>query len=154
MALLWAAGIPCRYHAMMISKIIFRGPLPGLTYKIADNHPFRACVELQYRGKWYALEGYIIDGPYMQKLQQRFPNQKTSFYGYGIGVVDFKNQSNRWGDNHIFVQNKAIEKDLGNFDTPDAFFLEVPRAASYAKDLRYKAIICDRLNKSIQAVRK
>jgi len=154
MALLRAVGIPCRFHAMMISKVIFRGLLPGLTYRIAARHPFRAWVELQDKGKWYASEGYVIDSPYMQRLQQKFPNQKASFYGYGIGVLDFKNPDNIWGDNHIFVPNKAIEKDLGSFDTPDAFFSEVPRAEGYAKDLRYKAIICDRLNKSIQTVRK
>lgn len=154
MALLRAVGIPCRFHAMMISKVIFRGLLLGLTYRIAAKHPFRAWVEIQDKGKWYAWEGYIIDSPYMQRLQQRFPNQKASFYGYGIGVLDFKNPDNKRGDNHISVLHKAIEKDLGSFDTPDAFFSEVPRADGYAKDLQYKAIICDRLNKSIQAVRK
>jgi hypothetical protein len=153
MALLRAVGIPCRFQAMTMSKVIFRGLLSGLTYKIADKSPFRARVELQFKGKWYPVEGYIIDSPYMLKLQQRFVNQKGSFYGYGIAALDFKNPDNLWNGNHIFVQNKAIEKNLGTFDTPDAFFQEVPRAESYAKCLRYKAIICDRLNRSIQKVR-
>lgn len=153
MALLRAVGIPCRFQAMTMSKVIFRGLLSGLSYKIADKSPFRARVELQFMDKWYPLEGYIIDRPYMLKLQQRFVNQKGSFYGYGIAVMDFKNPDNIWNSNHIFVQNKAVEKVLGTFDTPDAFFSEVPRAELYAKDLRYKAIICDRLNRSIQRVR-
>jgi len=153
MAILRAVGIPCRFHAMMISKVIFRGLLSGIPYRIADKHPFRACVELQDKGKWYALEGYIIDRAYMQKLQQRFPNQKTSFYGYGIAVMDFKNPENKGIFNQKFGKNKAMEEDLGAFPTPDAFFTEVPRAESYAKDLRYKAIICGSLNRSIQKMR-
>ncbi len=153
MALLRAVGIPCRLYAARMNKIIFRGLLKGLSYRIATRHPFRTWVELQFMDKWYPLDGFIIDKPYMQKLQQKFPNHKTSFYGYGIGVMDFKDPDNIRNNNHVNVCSKAIEKPLGTFITPDAFFSEVPEADTYAKDLRYKTIICDRLNRSIQRVR-
>ncbi len=153
MALLRAVGIPCRIHAMVISKVIFRGLLSGVCYRIADRHPYRAWVEIQYKDTWYAIDGFIIDSLYMANLQQKFINQKGSFYGYGIAVLDFRNRDNKWNNNHIFVQNKAIEKDLGNFHTPDAFFSGVPKAENYGRALRYRAIICPHLNKSIQRIR-
>lgn len=153
MALLRAVGIPCRFHAITISKVIFRGLLSGPIYKIADKQPFRAWVEVLYKDKWYQLEGHIIDTPYIQKLQQKYPNQKGSFYGYGIAVIDFKNLDNRWGYNHGCIQNRAINTDLGTFETPDMFFSTQPEAEHYAKALRYQTIICNNLNRSIKALR-
>jgi hypothetical protein len=153
MALVRAVGIPCRFHAMTISKVIFRGLISGLCFRLADKHLFRACVELQSQETWDPWEGYIIDRPYMMKLQQRFFDHKGGFYGYGIGVLDFKNPNDRWSNNHIIMQNKSFEKDLGTFVTPDAFFSAIPRAELYAKTLQYQTIICNSLNKSILEVR-
>ncbi len=153
MALLRAVGIPCRFQALMMHKIIFRGLLSALCYRIAGKYVFRARVELQFKETWYPLEGHIIDSAYMQKLQQKYPNQKGSFYGYGVTVLDFRHPENRWSNNHVFVQNRAIEETLGTFDTPDDFFCAVPKAESSARSLRYRTIICSCLNRSIQAVR-
>ena len=154
MALLRSVGIPCRFHAMAMSKVIFRGLLPCLCYKITDKYIFHARVELQFMDKWYPAEGFVIDKAYLEKNQQKFINQKGSFYGYGIAVLDFKNPDNLWNNNHLFVQNKAIKKNLGSFDTPDNFFTQVPESESYTKTLRYKALICNCLNRSIQKVRE
>lgn len=153
MALLRAVGIPCRFQALMMNKIIFRGLLSGLCYKISEKHVFRARVELRFKGTWHLLEEYVIDSPYIQKLQQKYSNQKGSFFGYGITVLDFRNPDNRWNNNQVFKQNRAIEENLGSFYTPDDFFSEIPKAESYAKSLRYKTIIRNCLNRSIQKVR-
>lgn len=153
MALLRAVGIPCRFHAMTISKVIFRGLLQGASYRIARNQSYHAWVEIQFKGKWLALEGHIIDKSYLLKLQQRFPDYMGSFYGFGIAVLNFKNPENRWRESHTYVQNKAIEQDIGTFDTPDEFFSEYPEAESYTQSFRYKAIIRGRLNNSIIAMR-
>ncbi len=153
MALLRAVGIPCRFHAMTISKVIFRGLLQGVSYTLADKQLFHAWVEVQFKNTWFDLEGHIIDKSYLQKLQQKFPDYMGSFYGYGIAVLNFKNPENRWRESHTYVQNKAIEKDLGTFDTPDAFFAKFPEAETYTQTFRYKAIIRRRLNTSIMATR-
>ncbi len=153
MALLRSVGIPCRFHAMTIRKVIFRGLLPRLSYKLAIKHPHHAWVEVQYNNKWLAMEGHIVDRPYLLKLQAKFPDYMGSFYGYGIAVLNFRNPDNRWNEESTYVQNKAIEEDLGIFDTPDTFFRQYPESIAYTQSLRYRAIIRRRLNRSIKAVR-
>ncbi|MDT4763333.1 transglutaminase-like domain-containing protein [Sphaerochaeta sp. PS] len=153
MALLRAVGIPCRFHASTISKVIYRGLLLPLSYRIARDQHYHAWVEVLFNNRWLELEGHIIDKPYLQKLQQRFPDYMGSFYGYGIAVLNFKNPDNRWQENHTYVQHKAVETDLGTFHTPDSFFSQFPKAGSYTKSFRYKTIIKRRLNHSITAMR-
>jgi len=153
MALLRAVGIPCRFHAMTISKVIFRGLLPGLSYKIASKPLYHAWVEVQYNKKWLAMAGHIVDRPYIAKLQTKFPDYMGSFYGYGIAVLNFRNPDNRWSETNTYVQNQATEEELGVFDTPDAFFSQYPAADDYTQTFRYKTIIRGRLNRSIMAVR-
>ena len=153
MALLRAVGVPCRFNAMTISKVIFRGLLPGLSYKMAIKPLYHAWVEVKFNNKWLAMEGHIVDRPYIAKLQTKFPSYMGSFYGYGIAVLNFRNPDNRWSENNTYVQNQAIEEELGVFDTPDAFFSQYPAADAYTQSLRYRAIIRGRLNKSIRAVR-
>ena len=154
MALLRAVGVPCRFHATTISRVIFRGLLPSLSHKLVTKHPYHAWVEVQYNNKWLVMEGHIIDNSYLEKLQAKFPDYMGSFYGYGMAVLNFKNPDNRWNENSTYVQNQAIEEDLGIFDTPDGFFSKYPAADEYTNSFRYKAIIRRRLNKSILAVRK
>ncbi len=153
MALLRAAGIPCRFHAMTIRKVIFRGLLPKLSYKLVPKHPHHAWIEILYNNRWLAMEGHIVDKPYLLKLQAKFPDYMGSFYGYGIAVLNFRNPDNRWNEDNTYVQNQAIEEDLGIFDTPDAFFAQYPESAAYTQSLRYQAVIRRRLNRSIMAVR-
>ena len=153
MALLRAVGIPCRFHAMTIRKVIFRGLLPKLSYKLVIKHPYHAWIEIQYNNKWLAMEGHIVDRPYIAKLQAKFPDYMGSFYGYGIAVLNFRNPDNRWNEDSTYVQNQAIEEDLGIFDTPDDFFSQYPESIAYTQSLRYRAIIRGKLNKSIMAVR-
>jgi len=154
MALLRAVGIPCRFHATTISKVIFRGLLRGVSYRIANKQMFHAWVEIEYKNSWLELEGHIVDQSYLLKLQQKFPDYMGSFYGYGIAVLNFKNPENRWRESHTYVQNKAIEEDMGTFDTPDAFFSTFPEAETYTQTFRYKAILRGRLNASIRAIRE
>ncbi len=153
MALLRAVGIPCRFHATTISNVIFRGLLPNVSRKFFSKRPFHAWVEVLYENTWLTMGGHIVDRPYLLNLQAMFPDYMGSFYDYGIAVLNFKNPDNRWNKNHTYVQNKAIEKDLGLFDTPDDFFSKFPEAETYTKSFRYKTIMRKRLNKSIQKVR-
>lgn len=153
MALLRAVWVPCRFHAMTISRVIFRGLLHGVCYKMVKRQQYHACVEILFNNKWLDIEGHIIDKAYLLKLQQKFPDYMGSFFGYGIAVLNFKNPENRWGESHTYVQNKAIEKDIGIFDTPDVFFSKFPDAETYTHTFLYKTIIRGRLNNSIMALR-
>ncbi len=153
MALLRAVGIPCRFHAMTISKVIYRGLLSKLSYKLATRELYHAWVEAEYNGKWFTLEGHIVDRPYLLKLQAKYPDYIGSFYGYGIAVLNFKNPDNRWNEDHTYVQRQAIEEDLGVFDTPDAFFAQYPTSLAYTQSFRYRTMFRGQLNRSIRAVR-
>ncbi len=153
MAILRALWVPCRFHAMTISKVIFRGLLPGMSYAMAKKRQYHAYVEILYNNKWLTIEGHIIDKAYLLKLQQKFPDYMGSFYGYGIAVLNFKNPENKWRESHTYVQNRAIEDDIGIFDSPDDFFSKFPEAETYTQTFWYKTIIRRRLNSSISAVR-
>ncbi len=153
MALLRAVGVPCRFHAMTIRKIIFRGLLPSFSYMLVTKHPYHAWVEVLHNHKWLEMEGHIVDRAYLQKLQEKFPDYMGSFYGYGMAVLNFRNPENRWNENSTYIQHKAIEKELGTFNTPDAFFSHFPDSDDYTQSFQYRAFIRGQLNRSIQAVR-
>jgi len=153
MALLRAVGVPCRFHAMTIRKVIFRGLLPSFSYMLVTKHPYHAWVEVRYNHKWLEMEGHIVDRPYLQKLQEKFPDYMGSFYGYGMAVLNFRNPENRWNEKSTYVQHKAIEEELGIFDTPDAFFSHYPDSNDYTHSFRYRAFIRGQLNRSIKALR-
>ena len=61
MALLRACGIPCRVHGFTIDKKLQKGAMTGIVYKNAPNHIFHSWVEVYSEGKWYELEGFILD---------------------------------------------------------------------------------------------
>jgi len=153
MAILRAVGVPCRFHAMTTSKVIFRGLLPGLSYKMATKHPYHAWVEVEYDNKWVVMQGHLVDRPYMLKLQEKFPDYMGSFYGYGLAVLNFRNTDAKWNEKNNYIQNQAIEEDLGIFDTPDDFFSQSPAADDYTQSFYYRTLIRGRLNRSIIAVR-
>lgn len=153
MALLRSRGIPCRFYAMTKSTVIFRGLLPGFRYKLARRHPYCAMVEILYKDKWVAVEGHIIDKPYIQNVQHKYPLHKRSFYGYGIATLDFYNLDKEWDVSSVIMQSRVIKRDLGPFNTPDTFFSQVPQAEGYAQSLIYKAFTRPRLNRSIQKMR-
>ncbi|HKM06177.1 MAG TPA: transglutaminase-like domain-containing protein [Sphaerochaeta sp.] len=153
MALLRAVGVPCRFHSFTISKVILRGLLPSLMYKLVSQHPYHAWVDVNFNNKWITIDGHTIDKPYLMKLQEKFPDYMGSFYGYGMAVLHFKNTENRWDDERIYAYNQAIEEDLGLFDTPDAFFAKYPKVLSYTHSFRYSVLFRSQLNKNIMAVR-
>lgn len=59
MALLRAVGIPCRIHGFTIDKKLQRGAMTGLIYYFAPQNIIHSWVEIQYRGHWYNIEGFI-----------------------------------------------------------------------------------------------
>ena len=153
MGLFRAVGIPCRFHAFTVNKILFRGLVKGLRYNMISETIHHSWVEIFHEGSWIEIEGHIIDRPYLKNLQAKFPDYMGSFYGYGLAVLNFKNPPIQWNDEHTYVQNKVIEKDLGRYESPDAFFREFPEAESCSKGFRYRHFIRPSLNKNIIAIR-
>jgi transglutaminase-like putative cysteine protease len=153
MALFRAMDIPCRFHAFTVDKILQRGILKGLGYKLSPDQLYHSWVEIQFNRNWIKLEGHIVDRPYLAKLQTRFPNYMGSFYAYGLAVLNFKNPPINWTEEHTFVQSRAIEKDFGVFDSPDAFFSRYPEANDLSQKFSYRHFIQPNLNKNIKAIR-
>ena len=153
MALLRAVGIPCCFHATLVNKIILRGLAKGLAYKFIPEQLPHGWVEIFHKGNWLELEGHIIDKAYLQKLQAKFPDYMGSFYGFGIAVLNFKNPPNRWDEENTYVQDKAVEDDLGKFYSPDDFFRECPEAEQSIHRIRFNKYLIPAINSNINAIR-
>lgn len=154
MALFRALGIPCRMHASIIDKVIHRGLLGWLSFKLCPSGLFHGAVELLYQNKSIELEGYSVDQAYLSKLQAMFPDYCGSFYGYGIAVLNFRNPPTRWEGFSTSIQDKAVIEELGPFDDPDSFFTAYPEAQKRTQNTSYKKLIRPRLNKAIAGIRR
>ena len=95
MALLRGVNIPCRIHGFTINKKLQRGAMTGIVYKLAPKDVIHSWVEVLYEGKWYELEGFILDKQYLNKLQKKFSNCKNDFCGDGVATKNFKNHHQR-----------------------------------------------------------
>lgn len=108
MALLRGVGIPCRVHAFTINKKLQKGVMNAVIYSLTPINIFHSWVEVFYNGKWYNLEGIILDKKYLLALQRKFSDCKESFIGYGVGVKNFKNPIIDWNGNNTYIQKKPL----------------------------------------------
>lgn len=153
MTLLRAIGVPCRMKASMVDKVLHRGLLGPLAYRLSPDALYHGWVNMLYNGKWIEIGGHIVDRPYLQKLQAKYPDYMGSFYGYGIAVLNFRNPPIRWEEGDTFIQSKARAGTLGTYDDPDSFFAEYPEAQQRTQSIRYQKILRPALNKSIASLR-
>lgn len=153
MALLRSIGIPCRLKAGLVEKVIHRGLLHGMSYALSPAELYHTWLEVRYNNRWVEIGGHIVDRPYLQKLQAKFPDFMGSFYGYGIAVLHFRNPPIQWEENDTFVQHKAIKDMLGTYSDPDGFFKAYPKAEKYTSSIRYKTILRSTLNSAITTLR-
>ena len=61
MALLRAAGVPCRFHGFTIDKALQKGAITGVAYALAPRDIIHSWVEVWFDGRWVELEGFILD---------------------------------------------------------------------------------------------
>ncbi|WP_353347065.1 transglutaminase family protein, partial [Litorivita sp. NS0012-18] len=85
MALLRALGIPCRFRGFTIDKGLQRGVVPELVYPLAPRNIIHSWIEVQHRGEWLELEGFILDQGVLTALQAAFPD-RNSLCAYGAGT--------------------------------------------------------------------
>lgn len=154
MTLLRAVGVPCYMKASMVDKVLHRGLLGPLTYRLTPEFLYHAWVHMYYNNKWLEIGGHIIDQPYLQKLQSKHPDYMGSFYGYGIAVLNFRNPPIRWEEGDTFIQSKARAGTLGTYNDPDSFFQAYPEAVKRTNTFRYQKILRPALNKGIAKVRE
>lgn len=153
MALLRAVGIPCRIHGFTIDKKLQKGAMTGLIYKLAPQNIVHSWVEIQYEGCFYNIEGFILDGEYLKKLQEKFYDCRTSFCGYGVATDNFQNPQIEWNANSTYIQKEGINCDFGVFYSPDEFFEKHKQRLSPLKRWIYQNIGRKLMNRNVEKIR-
>lgn len=154
MALLRAVGVPCRMHGFTIDKKLQKGAMKGWYYRLSPNEIIHSWVEVHFEGTWLNMEGFILDIPYLTKLQQKFGECKGSFCGYGVATDDFQNPPIYWNGNDTYVQKEGIVRDLGVYDSPDAFFARNQQNLSGIRKVMYKRVVRHLMNRNVRRIRE
>jgi hypothetical protein len=154
MALLRALNIPCRIHGFAIGKKLQQGALKSFYYTLSPPEIVHSWVEIYYNKKWYNLEGFILDKPYLTKLQKKFSDCSTDFCGYGAAVKDFRNPPIEWDENDTYIQSEGIVQDFGLYDTPDELFKNHYQKLNPIKKWIYRNIVRHLMNRNVEKIRK
>ena len=152
MALLRAVGIPCRFHGFTIDKPLQKGAITGLAYWLAPQRIIHSWVEVSLDGRWIALEGFILDAPYLSSLQRHFP-QARRFCGYGAATPDLSAPGVEWQGKDTYIQKEGIADDFGIFDSPDAFYARHGSNLSGLKRWLYERVIRHAMYRNVARIR-
>lgn len=155
MALLRAVNIPCRMHGFTIDKSLQKGAIKGFYYRLSPQEILHSWVEvyLEEQDRWINMEGFILDLPYLSKLQQKFSDCTGSFCGYGVAVADFRNPPVLWDGNDTYIQKEGIVQDFGVFDGPDELFAAQQQSLGVVKRLLFRNVIRHLMNRNVQRIR-
>lgn len=153
MALLRSCGIPCRVHGFLIDKKLQKGAMTGIVYYSAPQEILHSWVEVLLDGRWYELEGFILDKGYLGNLQAAHPECTGAFCGYGVAVKDFQHPVVDFDRNDTYIQSEGITRDLGIYDCPDDLLQEHSQAMSAPKAFAYCHIGRHLMNQNIKIIR-
>lgn len=117
------------------------------------DHASPAIQQLIARRGWLALEGYILDQPYLQMLQDSFIQLSGRFCGYGVAVDDLQLANTDWCGEETYIQRGAISADLGLFAAPDLFYQRHGTNLSGARRWLYQHAIRHWMNRKVQQIR-
>lgn len=154
MALLRAVGVENRIHGFMIDKALQKGAISGIWYFLSPRKIVHSWVEVKIKDQWYILEGIILDKAYLQALQEKFSDCKTTFCGYGVYTDNFKNPIVDWNLNNTYIQDKGIIKDFGCFNSPDEFYAKHRQKLGSFKKWAFKHFVRHQMNKNVQNIRE
>lgn len=121
MALLRALDVPCRFRAFTIDKRLQRGVVPELVYPLAPRNIIHSWVEALHEGRWFELEGFILDAPVLAALQAAFP-ERNALCAYGAGTERLQAPDVAWRGESTYIQRTGINHEFGVFDAPDDFY--------------------------------
>ena len=154
MALLRAVGIPNRIHGFTIHKALQKGAITGIWYKFSPDNILHSWVEVYVLGKWFNLEGLILDRDYLSALQKKFSDCKKSFCGYGAYTDNFQKPQVEWNRNNTYIQDKGINQDFGVFDSPDEFYRMHQQQLNPFKKWIYEHYVRHLMNRNVEKIRK
>ena len=153
MALLRAAGVPCRFHGFTIDKALQKGAITGLAYALAPRSIIHSWVEVWHGGQWVHLEGFILDQPYLAALQRRFVRHTGPFCGYGAATPDLHHPGVDWVGRDTYIQRDGINQDFGVFDSPDDFYARHGVNLSGGKAWLYQNLVRHWMNRNVADIR-
>lgn len=153
MALLRLCGIPCRVHGFTIDKKLQEGAMTGVVYRRAPREILHSWVEVLLEGRWYELEGFILDNGYLESLQAAHLECTDAFCGYGVAVKDFRHPMIDFDRNNTYIQSEGITCDLGIYDCPDDLLGEHRQAMSALKAFTYRNIGRHLMNRNVREIR-
>ncbi len=153
MALLRAAGVPCRFHGATVAKALQKGVVPPPFYAVAPGSILHGYAEVLFEGRFVPLEGVILDEAYLDGLRARFPGERGAFLGFGAGTESLAAPSNTWNGEATYVQRTGIDADLGTYDAPDDFYATRGTNLSGLRALVYRLFVRHWMNRRVEAIR-
>lgn len=154
MALLRAAGIPCRIHGFTIDQALQAGAIPSALMPLAPARILHSWVEVWLQDSWIVLEGFILDSEYLGQVQQRFADQPGPFTGYGAAVDNIANPPVSWCGQNTYIQHRGIAEDLGIFDDPDTLYREHGSNLRGLKKWLYRYVLRHWINRNVDRIRR
>ncbi len=153
MALLRGCGIPCRIHGFTIDKRLQKGAMTGLVYALAPKNVFHSWVEVYLDGVWYELEAFILDKPYLEKIQTANRECTGTFCGYGVAVRALQHPVIDFNRNNTYIQSEGINQDFGIYDSPDELLCEHGQEMSRLKAIIYRNFGRHLMNANVRKIR-
>ncbi|WP_042203241.1 transglutaminase-like domain-containing protein [Paenibacillus camerounensis] len=154
MTLLRAAGIPCRMHGFTIHKELQKGAMKGWYYRLSPQEIVHSWVEVRYKDKWLNIEGFILDIPYLSKLQEKFADCPKGFCGYGAATDNLSNPAVYWDESDTYIQKEGIVQDFGIFDSPDEFFAVHRQNLGPLREAVFIHIVRHLMNRNVRKIRQ
>lgn len=127
--------------------------MTGLVYRLAPRNVFQSWVEVFPDGVWYEPEGFILDKPYLERLQKLYADCTGAFCGYGVAVKDFQHPVIAFDRNNTYIQSQGITQDFGVYDSPDELLRDHHQELSPLKASAYRHIGRHLMNKDVRRIR-
>jgi len=153
MALLRAVGIPTRFHGFTIYNELQRGAIPNYLFYLAPDRIIHSWVEVYLNERWINLEGYIIDRPYLEKVQASVSDQCAPFSGYGIATKCLENPDVDWRGEDTYIQREGIADDFGIYVQPDDFYRSHGSNLSGVKKWLFRYLFRHLMNINVNKIR-
>ena len=127
--------------------------MTGFVYNNAPREIFHSWVEVRFDGRWYELEGFILDKRYLNKLQRKFSGCTGAFCGYGVAVKDFRHPVIDFDCSDTYIQSEGIVRDFGVYDSPDELLKEHGQDLSGFKEFLFRKLGRHLMNRNVKKIR-
>lgn len=152
MALLRAVGVPCRFHGATIDKRLQKGVVDGILYRLAPRDILHSWAEVRFDDRWVDLEGVILDAEYLDGLRNTVA-AGGAFLGYGAGTENLADPPVAWAGTDTAIQKTGVNRDLGTYDDPDAFYRQHGTNLTGLRNVLYQKGIRHMMNRKVASIR-